>query len=169
MSSAQTLIATLGGQPQIITFTLDLLLAEENANIDQVVIVYMASNPRYKRAYRLLSREFSGDRYRGKACHLRGIPIRLRDEALEDARTPREVDAVWRTFYQLFMDLKSQGKRIHLSLTGGRRIMALLAFSVAMLHFDSADRAWHLYTPDEVVEEAYEGAVMHVPPRRVCN
>ncbi|MBU0510284.1 MAG: histidine kinase, partial [Chloroflexi bacterium] len=147
----------------IVTFTLDLLKMR-GETIDQVVIVYLASSPRYMQAHRLLTGEFAGDRYDGETCHLRSVPIRLRDEGLSDARTPQEVDAVWKTFYQLFSDLKSQGQRIHLSQTGGRRIMALLAFSVAMLHFDSADRAWHLHTPDEVVQQVYEGAMMHVPP-----
>lgn len=162
--TSQTLVATLGGQPQIITFTLDLLLEREES-IDQVVIVYMASKARYNQANRLVAGEFNGDRYRGTPCHFRSIPIRLGRHNLADARTPQEVDAVWKTFYQLFSDLKAQGERIHLSLTGGRRIMSLLAFSVAMLRFDSADRAWHLHTPDEVVQEAYEGAMMHVPPQ----
>jgi CRISPR-associated protein Csx14 len=43
-------------------------------------------------------------------------------------------------------------------------MLALLAFSVAMLHFDSADRVWHLHTPADVTAEAYNGAMMHVPP-----
>jgi len=163
MKSSSTLVATLGGQPQIVTFTLDLLRSRCEV-IDQVVIVYLASSPRYSQAYRLLMGEFIGDRYDDDACHLRSVPIYLMDDRLSDARTPQEVDAVWKTFYQIFADLKSQGQRIHLSLTGGRRIMALLAFSVGMLLFDSADRVWHLHTPEDVVEQAYEGALMHVPP-----
>jgi len=140
------------------------LLRRRGETIHQVVIVYLASSHRYAQAYRLLMGEFVGDRYDGEPCHLRSIPIRLGDDRLSDARSPQEVDAVWKTFYQLFSELKSQEQRIHLSLTGGRRIMALLACSVGMLHFDSADRVWHLYTPEEVVELAYEGAVMHMPP-----
>jgi len=45
MKKSTTLVATLGGQPQIITFTLDLLLAR-GEQIDQVVIVYLASDLR---------------------------------------------------------------------------------------------------------------------------
>ncbi len=158
-----SLIAALGGQPQIIPFTLDLLL-ERGEQIDQVIIVYLAGRARCRQAYHRLAAEFSGDRYRGQPCHLRGAAIRLRDHTLADARTPQEVEAVWQTFYRLFAELKTQGQRIHLSLSGGRRMMALLAFSVAMLQFDSADRAWHLHTPGEVTGEAYNGALLHVPP-----
>jgi len=158
-----TFIATLGGQPQIITFTLDLLL-RSGYDVAQAVIVYLSGQERYRQSYQRLAGEFLGDRYRGHPCHLRGVPVRLRGRSLEDARTPGEVDAVWKTFYDLFTRLKSQEQCIHLSLTGGRRIMALLAFSVAMLHFDSADRIWHLHTPEDVTAEAYNGALLHVPP-----
>lgn len=164
MSTSTTLVATLGGQPQIITFTLDLLL-EKGENIDQVVVVYMPLGSRYRKAFRRLAGEFIGDCYRGTyPCHLRKIPLRMKDSTLADARTPSEVAAVWKTFYHLFTELKIQEHRIHLSLSGGRRIMALLAFSVAMLHFDSADRAWHIYTPPDIIQEAYEGALLHVSP-----
>jgi len=62
MSDQTTLVATLGGQPQIVTFTLDLLLAQ-GETIDQVVIVYPASGLRYRESYRRLAGEFAGDLY----------------------------------------------------------------------------------------------------------
>jgi len=158
-----TMIATLGGQPQVVTFTLDLLLAR-GEQIEQVVIVYLASSPRNYQAARLLAGEFSGDRYRERKIHFRSIPIQLGDKKLEDARTPREVEAVRVTFFQLFTDLKDKRQRIHLSVTGGRRIMAFQALSTAMHHFTTEDRAWHLYTPDEVIARAQGGAILHVPP-----
>jgi CRISPR-associated protein Csx14 len=158
-----TLVATLGGQPQIVTFTLDLLF-QQGYEVTQVLIVYLSGNKRYRQSYQRLAGEFVGDRYHGTPCHLRNIPVRLQGHLIEDARTPGEVDVVWKTFYHLFAELKDQGQCIHLSLTGGRRMMALLAFSVAMLHFDSADRAWHLHTPEDVTAEAYNGALLHVPP-----
>jgi len=40
-------------------------------------------------------------------------------------------------------------------------VMGLMAVSAALLHFDHRDRLWHLYTPDELREEAFEGAVLH--------
>ncbi len=164
MKPRTSLVATLGGQPQVVTFTLDLLLAQGQA-IDQVIIVHLTGQERYRRAYRLLAGEFLGDRYRGQVpCRLRNIPVRLRGGVLEEARNPAEVQAAWQVFYQLFTELKSDEQRIHLSLTGGRRVLALLAFSVAMLHFDSADRAWHLFTPADLTAEAYDGALLHAPP-----
>ncbi|NUM47502.1 MAG: histidine kinase [Anaerolineales bacterium] len=158
-----TLIATLGGQPQVVTFTLDLLLAQ-GEQIQDVVIVYLASSPRYYQAARLLAGEFAGDKYKQRAIHFRSVPVQWGDKKLEEARTRSEVEAVRATFFHLFSNLKAQGQRLHLSVTGGRRIMSLLALSTAMHHFTTEDQVWHLYTPDAIAEKARDGAMLHVPP-----
>lgn len=158
-----TLIATLGGQPQVVTFTLDLLLAQ-GEQIQEVVLVYLASSPRYYQSARLLAGEFAGDRYQQRAIHFRSVPVQWGDKKLEEVRTRSEVEAVRATFFQLFATLKAQGRRIHLSVTGGRRIMSLLALSTAMHHFTTEDQVWHLYTPDEIAQKANGGAFLHVSP-----
>jgi len=170
MREQTTLVATLGGQPQIITFTLDLLL-DQGEMIDQVVIVYMASTPRYQEAYRSLAGEFAADQYRGHSCHLRSVPIRLlttgspqNTVTLADARTPSEVEAVRATVFALLAELKAQGHRVLLSLSGGRRIMALVALSAAMQHLTPADSVWHIYTPPDFLDKAHNGTIMHAPP-----
>ncbi len=162
MKAQTSLVATLGGQPQVVTFALDLLLAR-GEKITQVIVVYLASSPRYYQAYRKLTGEFAGDRYNGQTLHLRSIPIRRGETTLAEARAPEEVEAVRQTFFQIFATLKGEGHRIHLGLTGGRRIMALLALSTAARHFTTEDRAWHLHTPSHIAERAHEGALMHLP------
>ena len=67
------LVAPLGGQPQVVTFALDLLLAQGVA-VDEVVVIHLAA-PRYRQAYRRLAEAFPGDRYGDRAIHLRGVPI----------------------------------------------------------------------------------------------
>jgi CRISPR-associated protein Csx14 len=64
----------------------------------------------------------------------------------------------------LLRDLKRQGYHIHLSVTGGRRMISLLAISVAALHFDRHDHIWHIYTPEEVIAYAKKQMLMHLPP-----
>jgi len=54
------LLATMGGQPQIVTFTLDLLL-QRNIPISEVHIVHPAT-ARIRRAVQILTNEFLGDR-----------------------------------------------------------------------------------------------------------
>lgn len=156
------LVAPLGGQPQVVTFALDLLLARGVA-VDEVVVIYLAG-PRYRQAYRRLAEAFPGDRYGDHTIHLRGVPVMRGERALEDVCDTAAADAVWRTVHELIAGLKGRGLRLHLLLTGGRRLMALMAVSAALLHLEHGDRAWHLYTPDAVAEAARDGALLHVPP-----
>jgi len=163
MNNKTTLVALLGGQPQVVTFTLDLLLAH-GAKINQVVIVYPASNRRYRSAYLRLAGEFAGDLYMNQPCHLRNVAVNISGTSLDDVRGPAEVEAVRKTFHELLASLKDEDHLVHLSLTGGRRIMALIAFSAAMQYLTPVDHIWHIYTPDDLIEEARDGAIMHASP-----
>ncbi len=160
--TAQTiLVAPLGSQPQVVTFALDLLLAQGVA-VDEVIVIHLAA-PRYRQAYRRLAEAFPGDRYGERVIHLRGVAILRQEHVLDDIRDTADADAVWHTVHELIAALKGRGLRLHLLLTGGRRLMALLAVSAALLHLEHGDRAWHLYTPDEVVQAASSGVLLHVP------
>ncbi len=155
------LVAPLGGQPQVITFALDLLLAQ-GVTVDEVVVIHLAA-PRYRQAYRRLAEAFPGDRYGARAIHLRGVSVMRQERALDDVCDTTDADAVWHTVHELIAGLKGRGLRLHLLLTGGRRLMALMAVSAALLHLEHGDRAWHLYTPDATVAAAYNGVLLHVP------
>ncbi|MGC8781982.1 MAG: CRISPR-associated ring nuclease [Anaerolineae bacterium] len=161
-SQARTvLVATLGGQPQVVTFGLDLLLAR-GTPIDEVVVVSLAA-ARYRQALRRLAEAFPGDRYGERPIHLRAVPVTRQGRPLDDVCDTTDADAVWRTMHELIATLKERGVRLHLLLTGGRRLMALMAVSAAMLYLEHGDRAWHLYTPDPIAEAAADGALLHVP------
>ncbi len=158
-----TLVASLGGQPQILTFTLDLLL-QRGENVTQVMVIYLGGEARYCQAYRRLQQEFAGASYAGRPCRLQGESVCLGGEALAEARTPTEVEAVRRTFFELLGRLKDEGACLHVSLSGGRRILALTGLAAAMQHLTPADSLWHIHTPAHIAEEALDGRVMHVPP-----
>ncbi len=162
-SSHTTLLGTLGGKPRIITLTLDLLLAR-GAPIDQVIVVYPGGNARCQKAYQRLLGEFAGDRYFERKIRLRRVPIRLGEQPLSEAFRPAEVNAVWETFQQTIAALKAENQQVHLSLSGGRRILALVAFSVATAHFTSGDYVWHIYTPAPVSAALDAGDLLHAPP-----
>lgn len=159
----KTLVCPLGGQPQIISMTLDLLLAR-GESIEQVFVLYLVANPRYRASFERLAAEFSGEYYLGQRCQLRGIPIRCATYDFEHVRNPIEVDSVWQAFHETLGSLKSDGQQVHLSLSAGPRIFSLLALSAAMLHFTTADRAWHIYTPPDALEQARDGRLMHLAP-----
>lgn len=156
------LAATLGGQPQVVTFALDALL-NQGHTIDEVVVVHLGG-VRYRQAFLRLAEAFPGDRYQGQPCHFRGVAVRRQGRVLDDIHDTGDGDALWRTIHELVATLKAGEQRLHLLLTGGRRLMALMAVSAAMLHLEHGDKVWHLYTPDAVRERARDGALLHVAP-----
>lgn len=159
-----TLVATLGGQPQIVTFTLDLLL--KDFPISEVFVVHpYPSEPRLQHSLECLRKEFVGDYYAtGKrSIHFRSHVLKLDNKPIEDISDDTHADGTLDTIHTLLGDLKRQGHRIHLSVSGGRRLMALFAISVASLNLDRHDHIWHLYTPDRIKKTADEGQLMHTP------
>lgn len=163
MENQTTLVATLGGEPQVVTFLLDLLI-QRGTCMDQVVIVYLGGSARYTRSFRKLAAEFEGDQYAGRPCHLRGLAVRQGQRLIADAYEPADVEAVRRTFHDLLDGLKAAGGTVHLGLSGGRRIMSLTALAAATQYLTPADHLWHIFTPDALTERARGGQIMHAPP-----
>src|SRR5579883_2846915 len=160
-----TLLATLGGQPQVVTLSLDLLL-QQNIPIREVVVVHPASYAGLEHSIRRLNDEFPGDIYK---CT--GQPIRLRRHALrqygaliDDIVDEQSADGALNAMDDLIRDLKQSNRTIHFSISGGRRLMGFLSFSAALLNFSQADRLWHIHTPETVKLRVQDGAAMHVAP-----
>ncbi|NTW00344.1 MAG: hypothetical protein HGA19_03445 [Oscillochloris sp.] len=153
-------VATLGGQPQIITLTIDQLLAR-GVPLDTLVVVHMElENPRYRAAHQRLEQELATSRYAG----LRYLPVIVRQwtQPVGDLDSPEMLEAARDTFDTLFRDLKQRGYCIHLCLTGGRRLLGYLGMLVAQHHFTYTDRVWHLYSSDAVRADTRHGVQMHV-------
>jgi CRISPR-associated protein Csx14 len=171
--SPTTLIATLGGQPQVLTFALDELLARGEA-VDQVVAVHLApATPAMQQSLARLAAAFAGGRYAGRPCPLRSLLIHdgpaaphsaSLQEVVAEITDERAAEATWQTLHRLIGQLKAEGRRLHLVVTGGPRLIGLLAMSAATLLFDHQDRLWHLYTPRQLRQEASGGAILHVGP-----
>ncbi len=161
-----TLVVTLGGQAQVVTFALDALLARRES-VQQVIVLHLAAEqPRVAKALAQLAREFVNEQYAYARVPMRYRTIPLGDArgALRDIRDENDAEVIWQAVYALIADLKAQAQTLHLCLAGGRRLIGLMAMSAAMLLFDHQDRLWHLFTPDEWRQRAFEGAVMHVTP-----
>jgi CRISPR-associated protein Csx14 len=156
-----TLVVTMGGQAQVVTFALDWLLAQGELIREVAVLHLSPDDARTNRALAQVAAEFDGDRYREHPCRLRLIPIRRGDFRLPDIRDGADADATWQTVYQLLASLKAQGRSLHLCIAGGRRMMGLLTLSAAMLLCGHSDRVWHMVTPAPFLERAREGAIMH--------
>lgn len=160
------MIATIGGQPQVVTFALDELLRQGQV-IRQVIVVHLTpctEDNRTAAALRRLESEFVGNSYAGQPCRLEFLPVRQGVDRLDDIRDEVAASVAWDAIYQLIVHLKAQGYHLHVCISGGRRMLALLATSAAMLHFDHNDRLWHMYTPPEFMERARDGAILHPKP-----
>ena len=165
MQTDSTMVATMAGGPQIVTFALDDLLRRGEV-ICEVIVVHLApqADPLTGQALVKLAAEFSGDSYADRPCRLLFFPLRHGGKKLGDICDEAAASAAWGATYKLIAALKAQGRRLHVCIAGGRRILALVAMSAAMLHFDHDDRLWHMYTPADFIEQARDGAIMHARP-----
>jgi CRISPR-associated protein Csx14 len=160
---AHILLATMGGQPQIVTFTLDLLL-QRNIPISEVHVVH-PSTPRIERGVELLNKEFTGERYRdGQGIYFHNHVLLHDGQPLEDLNDETRADDVLNTMHDLIRSFKERYCVVHFSITGGRRLMSILSMSAALLSLDIDDHMWHIYTPDRLRERARDGTILHVGP-----
>jgi CRISPR-associated protein Csx14 len=108
--------------------------------------------------------EFAGDRYQAIPCRLRLVAIRRESQRLADITDEADAEAAWQTIYHLLVALKVPSRPLHLCIAGGRRIMGLLTLSAAILLCDHRDCVWHMYTPDDFMARARDGAILHAAP-----
>ncbi|MBX3013288.1 MAG: histidine kinase [Caldilineaceae bacterium] len=158
------LIATLGGQPQIVTFALDALLSQ-GESITQVYLLHLTPpNARLQQSSQKLLAEFGNQQYQGRPCALHRFPILDGTLPLQEIRNERDAELAGQAIRTLLARLKVEGHKLHLCVAGGRRMLALLVTSAAMLLCDHQDRLWHMYTPEATQRRAHEGALMHAQP-----
>lgn len=158
-----TFVATLGGQPQIVTFTLDLLL-KRGIPISEVIVVYPAASPHIQESLKRLRAEFAKGYYlfegRSFAMRFRQQALSHYDSVIDDIVDETTASGALDTIGELIRSLKQQ-RIIHFSISGGRRLMAFLSFSAALLYFETPDELLHLYTPEKVQERSDKSRDMH--------
>ncbi len=158
----ERLLASLGGQPQILTFTLDALLAR-GIRPQVVEVVFPGGNPVYQAAFRRLQREFT--RYQAyQSIPLQACSLTDRDgHPLPDLLSDLHLDEAWQQVRDRVRTLKAEGWRLHFSITGGRRALGLMLYAAAMTYGSPQDKVWHIYTPPEWLAQVKDGARMHLP------
>jgi CRISPR-associated protein Csx14 len=145
------LIATLGAEPQVVTLTLDSLLAR-GERIASVIVVHTAPDREPVRSsLRSLHHEFVVERPYGDEILF--VPHLLAGASgpLADVVTPSEIDDAFRSLYVLLRQHKQAGRSIHLSIAGGRKTMALFAMAAAQVVFGLEDHVWHLVSDPALV------------------
>jgi CRISPR-associated protein Csx14 len=160
VASHDTLIATLGSEPQIVTIALDRLLAMEY-RIRDVRVIHTAAPP-VQQALAAVTAEFDSGSYPG--LELDAVSIEDHGRALDDFRTETDVAALIRTCYREVRRAKRDGRVVHLCVAGGRKVMAVAGMVVAQLLFGPNDRVWHLLSEGWVPGA---GRRMHLPPEQV--
>ena len=160
----KTLVVTMGGQAQVVTFATDLLLDDD---VDEVLVLHLSpGDARVAKALAQLSQEFVGDFYvhEGVRCRFRRHLLRRPSgKPLRDVRTETDAEAVWMDVREVLRRLKGDGRDMHLVIAGGRRMIGFMALSAAMLLFGHMDKAWHMFTEPEFLERARDGAIRHDP------
>ena len=128
-SRRDVLVATLGSEPQVITYTLDILIAEHP--IDEVIIIH-TDHPAINRNIDILCEEF--DRTYPNVV-LRPIPIINSYGRVKDFLTQEDLRGLLRTLYIEIRRVRQANRRVHMCISGGRKVMAVVAMSVAQLLF----------------------------------
>jgi CRISPR-associated protein Csx14 len=159
-----TALITMGGQAQVVTFTLDALLEREEEISTALVLHLSPQDPRVRRALAQLSAEFTGGRYQGHPLAFRHLAVQSNERPLSAIRNAREAEVTWAMARDLLTELKRTSQRLHLCIAGGPRLLALTLTSAALLQCEHCDRLWHLYTPRPFLEQAHDGAILHAPP-----
>lgn len=156
------MIATMGGQPQVVTFALDFLLARQFTISELLVLHLTEPAARVQAALDKLAIEFRDGFYQGKRLRYRPYPVGLA-RPLPDIYDESDADAAWEAVHDLIARLKAERHTLHVCISGGRRILGLLTMSAAMLHFGHQDTLWHMYTPNDIRLQAQAGVIMHLP------
>lgn len=99
-------MATLGGQPQVVTFALDLLLAAD-ISISDLIVLYLASTDgRIPQSLTTLKTEFVTGWYNGRPITFQPLPICAGRSLLRDIYDKADANAAWEVVNQLLARTK---------------------------------------------------------------
>jgi len=138
----ETMIATLGVEPQVVTIALDSLIGQ-GKNINEVTVFY-TEHPAILEALSIVEGEFKGGVYPGISFKARVISSTK--GPVKDFQGEEELRALLRTLYTEIRQVRQKRHPIHLCISGGRKVMGIMAMTVAQLLFGPEDRVWYLIT-----------------------
>jgi CRISPR-associated protein Csx14 len=132
---------------------MDLLLTRDEPVREIVALHTNPARPATRRAVTRL-------RAKCKACYpgARLRAVCLSDERglpFDDIDCQEAAKEAFRVLYREVKAAKRAGRRVHLSIAGGRKILAVYGMAVAQMLFEPGDRVWHLFsTPALIAREA---------------
>lgn len=153
-------VATLGLFPQVITRSLDWLLAHDIVPARAIIIHTSAYRehrdwPTFAVFQTYLQQHYPDIRFDF-------APIVDHDgRFLEDVNTPHDTEVAFRVIYNITRELKREDYQIHSLIAGGRKSIIIYTVLSAQLLYDANDRLWHIFSEDEYHPEL--GLRPHVP------
>ncbi len=150
LPSEAVLIAPLSSKPQLVTIALDLLFAQGAPICETVVLHTSLERPETRRAVACLGEDLP--RFYPTLA-LRAIC--LCDEAgepLTDVDSEAAAREAFRVLYREVKAAKRAGRTVHLSIAGGRKIIAVYAMAVAQMLFGAEDGVWHIFSTPELIQ-----------------
>lgn len=148
----EALVATVGIEPQVVTLTLDALLAR-SFPITQIWVVHPSeTHPSIAASLRRLRAEQAFYRRSGLRLQWHFVPIRDDHHYPDDFSTERDVASLLRVLYRTVAQLKRKGFHVHLSIAGGRKVMTAMSMVVAQLLLDERDHVWHLLSEGKLLQ-----------------
>jgi len=147
-------VATLGVKPQVVTLALDELL-NRGMPIDRAVVIHTDDSIDGMRESVGRLREEASSYYSrlDRPVEFRFVPIERDGRVVSDILTEEDAGAAFRAIYKAVLNEKREGRVVHLSIAGGRKVMSVYGMAVAQLLFDDDDRVWHLVSEDILQRE----------------
>lgn len=147
-----SLIATLGTKPQVVTTAADLLLAEGHT-LSEVVVLHTGSDaePMASALARLRAEFAAYPAYRSLSLSLQPVPHL--DKPIPDIQSPAEAEAAFRAIYRAVLSAKRAERTVHLSIVGGRKVFAVYGMAAAQLLFDDDDCLWYVLAGGKFLAE----------------
>jgi len=137
-------------KPQLVTLALDLLHQMHERVVEVVVVHTTLERPAAAAALQRLERSLCAG---SPGVALRTICLRGEDGApLADVDSLFGAREAFRALYREVKRAKAARRRVHLSIAGGRKIIAVYAMAAAQLLFDPDDRVWHIFSVPALIE-----------------
>lgn len=170
------LIATLGTKPQVVTTAVDLITRAGHQLQEVVVLHTLDAKDVLGPALEVLRQEFATcESYQALKLspHLISRP---NGRPVPDVESPEDAEVIFRELYRCVWVAKRAGQSVHLSIVGGRKVMAVYGMATAQLLFDETDYLWYVLVSGSFFdtqrlhpEPADEARLISVPVLRWSN
>lgn len=157
MFQKDVLVAMLSTEPQGVTRLLDWLL--ERYPVGETIVLHTSGRV-IQPAIERLDAEFASGRYAN--MRYKRVPILDERGEVEDILSEQDALALLGAVYRVLRHARQKKQRIHLSITNGRKTMAVYSMVAAQLLFGPHDKVWHMVSTGHWTSEIAK--TMHAQP-----